>query len=75
MATATAEPVTNGTATPPIPDDSVSASSGTKRKRADSENASQTDGAVDGDVQRSTPDEKSPQLEESLRDILKVLRK
>jgi hypothetical protein len=70
MATATAEPITNGTATPPIDDDGALGSSGTKRKRADSENIPQKD-----DFEQDAPVESSPQLQESLKDILKVLRK
>ncbi len=70
MATATAEPITNGTATPPIDDDDASGSSSTKRKRADSENVPQRD-----DLEQGAPVESTPQLQESLKDILKVLRK
>lgn len=75
MATATAEPapVMNGAATSPIPDDTTTASSGTKRKREDS--APQADGAIKDDVPTATREELSPQLQESLKDILKLLRK
>jgi hypothetical protein len=74
MATATTEPITNGTATPPIADDSTTASSGTKRKRADSENVPQIDGVIDGVVTNSVLGQSNPQLQDSLKDILKVLR-
>ena len=79
MATTEAEPMTNGTATPPAPvEDSTysSASSGTKRKREDSEVAPQVTGSSD-DVSATAADtfEASEQLKEVLKDILAVLRR
>lgn len=75
MATATIEPVTNGTSTPPAADDNSLMSSGTKRKRTDNEDAPQTDGLFDSIVEESAAVEGSPLVQESLKDILTVLRK
>ncbi|KIW02782.1 uncharacterized protein PV09_05844 [Verruconis gallopava] len=74
MATATAEPATNGAVTPPVGDDTSTANSGTKRKREDSEPAPLTVGAVPDVARESKPEESSPELRESLKDMLKVLR-
>ena len=79
MATAAAEPapVTNGTApiaSPlSVPEEVAQPASGTKRKREDS--APQTDATVEGSAPAPVKEASNAQVQDSLRDILKVLRK
>lgn len=75
MATTTDEPApaTNGAAASPVPDDNAQVNSGAKRKREDS--TPQVETVIKTSTPPALEGEQNAHLQESLKDILKVLRR